>query len=283
MESPDQRCGAVLSSQSTPPGQHFLGLPFDLQLRHFITAAVLVVLASFLTRFLNLAFKRAIERQRAHGTLLPESLTRMALTRRLLNIMVWMLTGALCLSQFPQLRLLSTGLLASAGLSTLVIGFAAQGTLGNAISGLMISVAQPIRLGDDVELRGERGIVEDIHMIFTVLKLADGRRLIIPNNALATEVIKNATLGGVTRVARTDVLVPPGSDAALVREAMLAVARGYVGLDRKSEPDVYYIRITEVGTLLRLVAPCADVSAAEKLVQMVLARASQVVFRRAMS
>jgi small-conductance mechanosensitive channel len=258
-------------------------LPIDLQPRHFITAAILVVLASVLTRFINLAFKRAIERQRARATLLPETLTRMMLTRRLLNVVVWVVTSAMCLSQFPQLRVLSTGLLASAGLSGLVVGFAARGTLGNAISGLMISVAQPIRIGDDVELRGERGIVEDIHMIFTVLKLGDGRRLIIPNDTLASEVIKNATLGGVTKVARTDVLVPPGADASLVREAMLAVARGYVALDRSAEPEVYYVRINELGTLLRLVAACNDVSAAETLVQKVLARASQVVFRRAMS
>jgi small conductance mechanosensitive channel len=273
----------VLSSPPAAPAQHFLGLPLDLQPRHFITVAVLVLLASVLTRFINAAFKRSVERQRARGTLLPETLTRLALTRRLLNFVIWVTAAAIGLSQFPELRVLSAGLLASAGLSGLVVGFAARGTLGNAISGLMISVAQPIRIGDDVELRGERGIVEDIYLIFTVLKLSDGRRLIIPNDTLASEVIKNATMGGVTRVARADVLVPPTSDAALVREAMLAVARGYEALDRSASPEVYFVRIDERGTLLRMVAACADVSAAEKLVQKVLARASHVVFRRALA
>jgi small-conductance mechanosensitive channel len=272
----------VLSSPNADPQPHFLGLPIDLQPRHFITVAILLLLASGLTRFINVAFKRAIERQRARGTLEPESLTRLALSRRLLNFVIWLTAAAIGLSQFPQLRVLSAGLLASAGLSGLVVGFAARGTLGNFISGLMISVAQPIRIGDDVELRGERGIVEDIHMIFTVLKLGDGRRLIIPNDTLASEVIKNATMGGVTRVARAEVLVPTTGDAALVREAMLAVARGYEGLDRKAEPEVYFVRIDERGTLLRLVASCNDVSSAEKLVQKVLGRAAQVVFRRSL-
>src|SRR5205085_11287547 len=171
-------------------------------------------------------FKRALQRHRERGTLLPETATQFALTRRLLNIGIWFTALAIALSQFPELRVLSTGLLASAGRSGLVVGFAARGTLGNAIAGLTISVAQPIRLGDDVELRGERGIVEDIHLIFTVLRLGDGRRLIIPNDTLASEVIKNATMGGVTRVARAEVLVPPAGDPDLVRSALLAVARG---------------------------------------------------------
>jgi small-conductance mechanosensitive channel len=273
----------VLSSLTGDASQHIFSFGVDLQPRHLITVAVLVGLATVATRFIKHGFRRAIELQRERGTLAPETLTRLVLTRRLVNAAIWLFTAAICLAQFPQLQVLSTGLLASAGLSGLVVGFAARGTLGNAISGLMISVSQPIRLGDDVEFRGDRGIVEDIRMIFTVLKLADGRRLIIPNDTLATEVVKNATLGGVTRVARADVLAPPTADASLVREAMLAVAHGYESRDQAVEPEVYFVRIDERGTLLRLVAPCKDVASADRLVQKVLGRAAQIVFRRALT
>jgi small-conductance mechanosensitive channel len=207
-------------------------------------------------------------------------MTQLALTRRLLSAAIWMITIAIALTQFSELRVLSTGLLASAGLSGLIVGFAARGTLGNAIAGLTISIAQPIRIGDDIEVRGDRGIVEDIHLLFTVLKLGDGKRLIIPNDALANEVIKNLTMGGVTKVTRVEVLVPPGGNPELVRKAILGVAHGFESLDRQAaEPEVYFVKVDGSGTLLRLVATCTDGTSADRLAQKTLARAAQVVHR----
>ena len=272
-------------SSSPPPDKPSLfgAIASDLQPRHLLTVAILVALAVALNRMINVGFSRAVARHRQRGTLLPETATQLSLTRKLLDFGVWFLAIGMALRQFPDLRVLSTGLLASAGVSGLIVGFAARGTLGNAIAGITISVAQPIRIGDDVELRGERGIVEDIHLIFTVLRLGDGRRLIIPNDTLASEVIKNATMGGVTRVTRAEVLVPPSGSAELVSSALVAVAHGYDALDRAAaEPQVQYVRIDERGTLLRLVATCTDAAAAERLTQRALSRASQVVFRRSL-
>ena len=260
----------------------FGALTADLHPRHIITVLVLVALAIAVTRIINLGFKRAIERHRARGTLLPETATQLALTRRVLAFIIWLTAIAIGLRQFPDLRVLSTGLLASAGLSGLVVGLAARGTLGNAIAGITISLAQPIRIGDDIEFRGDRGVVEDIHLLFTVLRLGDGKRLVIPNDTIATEVVKNLTMGGVTRVARIEVLVPPAGDAHLTREAILAIAHGYESLDRAVTPEVYWVRIDERGTLLRLVATCTDAASADRLGQKVLARAAQVVWRRAL-
>jgi small-conductance mechanosensitive channel len=255
----------------------------DLRPRHVVTVVVLFALAVALTRAINAGFRRTLARHRQRGTLQPETATQLALTRRLLNVAVWLTAAAIALTQFPDLRVLSAGLLASAGLSGLVVGFAARGTLGNAIAGITISIAQPIRIGDDIEFRGDRGTVEDIFLLFTVLKLADGKRLVIPNDTLASEVIKNLTMGGVSRVARVEALVPPGGDAGLVRKAMLEVAQGFPGIDRSAAaPEVYFVRITEVGTMLRLVATCADAASTDRLGQLVLARAAQMVFRRAL-
>ena len=273
----------MLPSPDPAKASFFSALTTDLRPRHVITVLVLVALAVALTRIINLGFKRAIERHRQRGTLLPETATQLALTRRLLGFAVWLVAIGIALTQFPDLRVLSAGLLASAGLSGLVVGFAARGTLGNAIAGITISIAQPIRIGDDIELRGDRGIVEDIHLLFTVLRLGDGKRLVIPNDTLASEVIKNLTMGGVTRVARVEVLVPPTGDPALVRAALLQVSHGFESLDREAvAPEVYWVRIDERGTLLRLVATCTDAASSDRLGQNVLARAAQVVWRRAL-
>lgn len=207
----------------------------DLQPRHLITVAVLVALSIALTRVINLAFKQAVDRHRRRGTLLPETATQLALTRRLLDAAVWFTAVAIGLSQFPDLRVLSTGLLASAGISGLVVGFAARSTLGNAIAGITISLAQPIRIGDDIEFRGDRGVVEDIHLLFTVLK------------------------------------------------SLLEIAQGYEGLDRDAAaPEVYWVKIDELGTLLRLVAACTDSASSDRLGQIALAGASRLVWRRAL-
>lgn len=258
-------------------------LTIDLELRPLVTLAVLLGLAWFLTRFINLGFKRVVERHRQRGTLLPAAATQLALGRRLLTTVIWVTAAAIGLAQFPELRVLSAGLLASAGLSGLIVGFAARGTLGNAIAGITISIAQPIRIGDDVEIKSERGIVEDIYFTYTVLRLGDGRRLIIPNDMVASEVIKNATMGGVTRVARPEVLVPPAVAPETVRSALLAVANEHEQLDRAAvPPEVYYVRVDERGTVLRLVATCTDPAAADRLVQKALAQAAQMVFKRAL-
>jgi small-conductance mechanosensitive channel len=255
----------------------------DLQPRHLITVAVLVAFSIALTRVINLAFKQAVDRHRRRGTLLPETATQLALTRRLLDAAVWFTAVAIGLSQFPDLRVLSTGLLASAGISGLVVGFAARSTLGNAIAGITISLTQPIRIGDDIEFRGDRGVVEDIHLLFTVLKLGDGKRLVIPNDTVANEVIKNLTMGGVTKVARVDVRVPPSGDVDLVRKSLLEIAQGYEALDRDAAaPEVYWVKIDELGTLLRLVATCTDSASSDRLGQIALAGASRLVWRRAL-
>ena len=259
-----------------------LALLGDLHPRHFITAGVVVALAIALSRFVNLMFRRAVEHQRRRGTLLPETATQLHVTRRLLIALVWLVAGGISLAQFPELRVLSAGLLASAGLSGLVVGFAARGTLGNAIAGITIAFSQPVRIGDDIELRGDRGVVEDIHLLFTVLRLADGKRLIIPNDTLATEVLKNLTMGGAMRVSRPEVLVPPRGDAAAVRAAMMAEAMAFDGLDKSTTPNVLWVRIDERGTLLRLVASCTDASAADRLAQKTMARAAAIVFRNSL-
>jgi len=252
---------------------------FDFDLRHVLVASVLLLLAGFGTRLVNATIRRTIEHHRERGTLLPETTTRLQVSRRLVDAAIWLVAVSMALTQFPELHVLSAGLLASAGISGIVVGFAAKSTLGNAIAGVMISFAQPVRIGDDIELRGERGIVEDITLLFTIVRLFDGKRLIIPNDTLSTEVIKNLTLGGATRIARVDVLVPPKTDASAIRTVLLGVAAASAGLDRDaSPPRVDLVRVDDRGALLRLTATCVDPAAADQLTQAAMARASERLY-----
>ncbi|MFL5445000.1 MAG: mechanosensitive ion channel family protein [Myxococcales bacterium] len=252
---------------------------FDFDLRHVLVALVLLLVAGLGTRVVNATIRRTIEHHRERGTLLPETTTRLQVSRRLVAAAIWLVAISMALTQFPELHVLSAGLLASAGISGIVVGFAAKSTLGNAITGVMISFAQPVRIGDDIELRGERGIVEDITLLFTVVRLLDGKRLIIPNDTLSTEVIKNLTLGGATRIARVDVLAPPKSDASAIKTVLLGTAAANPGLDRDAAPPrVDLVRLDDRGALLRLTATCLDPAAADQLAQATMARASERLY-----
>jgi small-conductance mechanosensitive channel len=280
----------VIASQNLPGGlasvaadaRSFLAhLAGELQIRHFVVAGLVFAAAGAVARLVNLAMAKSLDRQGRSGTLLPETRTRMHVSRRILIAAVWVVGTGIALGQFPELRILSAGLLASAGVSGLVVGFAARNALGNAVAGVIIAFSQPVRIGDDVEFRSERGIVEDIRLFFTVLRLADGKRLIIPNDVLSAEVLRNLSLGDVTRVARADVLVPPRADAVGLRAALLELARADEGLDSSAPaPEVYWVRIDERGTLLRMVATCRDGASADRLVQKALGMAAEKIFRQ---
>ncbi len=253
----------------------------ELQIRHFVVAGLVFAAAGAVAHLVNLGMAKTLERQVRSGTLLPETRTRMHVSRRILIAAVWVVGTGIALGQFPELRILSAGLLASAGVSGLVVGFAARNALGNAVAGVIIAFSQPVRIGDDVEFRSERGIVEDIRLFFTVLRLADGKRLVIPNDVLSAEVVRNLSMGDVTRVARADVLVPPRADAVGMRAALLEVARADEGLDSAAPPpEGYWVRIDERGTLLRLVATCRDGASADRLVQKLFGMAAEKIFRQ---
>jgi len=92
------------------------------------------------------------------------------------------LTVAAALYTFHDDRLwrAGTGLLASAGLASLVLATAAKSTASNFLAGLQIALTQPIRIDDVVIVQGEWGRVEEITQSYVVIRIWDLRRLIVP-------------------------------------------------------------------------------------------------------
>ena len=108
----------------------------------------------------------------------------------------------------PQVRAVAGGVLASSAVLALVIGFASQRTIGNVVAGILIAISQPVRLGDEVEMAGTRGVVEEIGLTYTWIRTRDNDRLVVPNERLASETIRNSTIRGSTSVAEAAVQVP---------------------------------------------------------------------------
>lgn len=70
------------------------------------------------------------------------------------------------------------------GFLGIVIGFASQQVLGQAIAGLFLLIARPFKVGDGVVIAGEDGVVDDVATLFTRILKADGVTVLIPNNAI---------------------------------------------------------------------------------------------------
>src|ERR687887_725514 len=163
---------------------------------------------------LTVVAARLIDRRIARRDLPPEAITRYRVLRRSITTTIFFVGLLSALLVIPQVRAVAGGLLASSAVVGIVVGFASQRTLGNFVAGLLIAFTQPLRLGDEVELEGDRGVVEEIGLIYTFVRTGNGERLVIPNEKLASDTIRNATIRSREKVAEIKVQVPLSNDLA---------------------------------------------------------------------
>jgi small-conductance mechanosensitive channel len=173
-----------------------------------ITAIVSIVVAVVLAALANRAFAqraRTLARSVARGDLSPVAETRLRFVRRLVAAAIVALGLMIAVTQFGPANRVATSLLASSALAAAVIGFAARQVLANAVAGMMLAITQPLRIGDRVSFEGESGTVEDVRLNYTYLRTGTGTRVVIPNERLASGMLRNDTL--VSPLAEIEVTV----------------------------------------------------------------------------
>lgn len=119
--------------------------------------------------------------------------TQITVIRRMATFFLAILTLAAIFLLFDELRGLGVSMLASAGVAGIVIGFAAQKTLGNLLAGIQIALTQPIRLEDAVVVEGEWGWIEEITLTYVVVRIWDLRRLVLPISYFIEKPFQNWT------------------------------------------------------------------------------------------
>jgi small-conductance mechanosensitive channel len=187
--------------------------------------AVAVVIA------VTLVIARIVDRRIARRDLPPEAVTRYRVLRRSVTtaiVFVGLLSALLVL---PQIRAVAGGLLASSALLGLVIGLAAQRPLANFVSGLVIAFTQPLRLGDRVTVDDVDGTVEEIGLTYTFIRTDQNARLVIPNEKLASDTIRNSTIVSPEKLAEVTVQVPLDRDLT----AVVDLLRSETAADPRSE------------------------------------------------
>ncbi len=108
--------------------------------------------------------------------------TQMVIFRRLMIGFILVLTAGCLLWTFHDERIwkAGTGLLASAGIASLILATAAKSTASNFLAGLQIAITSPIRIDDVVVVQGEWGRIEEITSAYVVIAIWDQRRMIVP-------------------------------------------------------------------------------------------------------
>jgi len=191
--------------------------------RRLIIIAVVIVLTIILARL--------VDHRIAQRELSSEAMTRYRVLRRGITATILVVGILSALLVIPEVRAVAGGLLASSAVLGIIIGFASQRTLGNFVAGILIAFTQPVRLGDEVTIEETQGVVEEIGLIYTFVRTENGDRLVIPNEKLASDTIRNATIRSREKVAEIMVQVPLSADLAAVVDRLKATTDGevYVG------------------------------------------------------
>nr|WP_255430256.1 mechanosensitive ion channel domain-containing protein [Streptomonospora sp. PA3] len=124
--------------------------------------------------------------------------TQVRLLRRIVATIIGVLAIAAILFTFPAVQGLGAGLLASAGLLSVVAGIAAQSTLGNMFAGLQLAFSNALRINDIIVFQGEWGRVEELSLTTVVIRMWDERRLVVPVSYFATTPFENWTKQGAS-------------------------------------------------------------------------------------
>ena len=121
--------------------------------------------------------------------------TRLRFLRRLLFLVIALIVGAIAIAQITELERLAAGILASTAVLAAIVGFAAQHTIGNMVAGVQLAVAQPIKIGDQIEFEEVSGRVIDITLSYTYVNPGDDSSIVIPNQLLVEGIVHNRSTG----------------------------------------------------------------------------------------
>jgi small-conductance mechanosensitive channel len=168
-------------------------------LRRAIEIALIVTVAWGLIKWLDVAQDLVLKRysiKDPNNLRVRKLFTQLQFVQKLAMSLIVLVALGLVLMSFETVRRLGTGLLTSAGIASVIIGFAAQRSLSNLLAGFQIAFTQPIRIDDVLVVEGEWGRVQEITFTYVVLALWDERSLVLPLNYFIEKPFQNWTRNG---------------------------------------------------------------------------------------
>jgi small conductance mechanosensitive channel len=222
-----------------------------------VYAGITVILGIIGTLAIRASAKAALRRDTA-------DLTAILLLRPLAQVFLWIILVVGYAHLIPSLRSLGTALLAGASIVSIVIGLAAQNTLGNLIAGIALLIYRPFRVGDRIQVMAptgvETGIVETVTLGFTVIQTIDNRRVVLPNSQASSQTTVNLTSVDARIMAAVPIGIAYNADINRAREILLEIAHAHSEVVETIGCPVIQLGASSVTLSVR--AWCGDVLAA---------------------
>jgi len=191
--------------------------------------AILIIVAAYIgSRIVRAVLRKALKRAHFEGVLIE------LLVDNILHYAIIILGLIMALS---QLGVNVTAALAGVGVVGIAMGFAAQDTVANVISGILIFWDKPFVVGDWIETEGEYGKVTNITLRTTRIRTPRNTYVVVPNKRIIDEVLENFSKHGELRV-DASIGIAYKEDIGKAREALLAAARKVEGVLEEPAPDV---------------------------------------------
>jgi small conductance mechanosensitive channel len=163
-------------------------------------------------------------------------------------------------------------LLAGAGVASVVIGLAAQSTLGNLVAGISIALYRPFRLGDTLQVTAptgtDIGVVELISLGYTTLRAPDGHMIVLPNAIAASQVTINLNTTYAPWPITITIRLSRDADIEAARQLALSVAAEIAG--KQAVVGCFLTKIDAAAITLELRFKAADAAGRDALRSKVL-------------
>jgi small-conductance mechanosensitive channel len=184
-----------------------------------ITLVLTVVVAFLVERLFRRKSARLTEAT-LHGDISPQMGTRLQFLHRFTIALIIAVGLAFAALQLAGIKTLAQAFLTTSAVMAVVAGFAARQTLGNLVAGIMLVIAQPLRVGDWVTFETYYGVVEELSLTYTRLRTPGEGNIMIPNDKLAGGILMNDTLGTKLTALSIDLWLPHNINLDLVIKAL---------------------------------------------------------------
>lgn len=225
-----------------------------------ISNKVFFVLAIFTGAYFLVALVRAVstwyleEVAAKTDTTLDEQFALMF--GKLSRVVIYGIAAMMILSHF---KVDITGLVATAGVASLAVAFAAQESIANLFAGLTIMMDKPFRKGDRVELAdGQMGDVREIGLRSTKILTFDNTLIVVPNSEIAKSCVINYSYPTQKFKIRQTIGVAYGSDIDKVKEVLTGISKDHQKILDVPEPQVFFTEFADSSLNFMLVCWIQD-------------------------
>ncbi len=188
-----------------------------------------------------------------------KSLTQIKVFRGIAISIIVLVSLSISLLTFEQARTIGVSLLTSAGIVGIIVGLAAQKSIGLILAGIQIAITQPISLDDVVIVEEEWGRIEEITLTYVVVKIWDERRLVLPITQFLEKPFQNWTRTNADIIGTVFIYVDYSFPVESIRKILPEMLKNDTNWDGRVQ-NVQVTNVTERYKEVRILLSSADSS-----------------------